>query len=66
MKLNLTDVVNDTGRQDSRDIGRGFDERADRDGSNSLEISLSGSRNDRLKIGHCHCHRLLNELGLCR
>jgi hypothetical protein len=64
MESKLTDVVNDTSRQESRDIGRGLDECADRDGSNSRVISLSGSRNECAEIGHRHRHRLLEGLGL--
>ena len=59
-----TDVVNDTSLQHSRDIGRGLDERADRDGSNSLEICLRGSRNVCAEVCHRLCLCLLDGLGL--
>jgi hypothetical protein len=64
MKSKLTDIVNDASRQESREVSRGLDECANRDGGDGREVSLGGSRNECAEISHCHCHRLLEGLGL--
>jgi hypothetical protein len=64
--IESTNVIDDTSLQDSRDVGRWLNDRADRIGSDcrSLEIGLRSSRDVCAGIGHRLGLRLFNGLGL--